>query len=183
MDVAALFVRSDSVYKLMSGVDCYDADRDARNYPGGLPIVAHPPCRAWGGLRAFANPRPDEKELARFAVRNIRKFGGVLEHPASSILWDDMNMSKTSEPDQFGGWTLHLDQFWFGHQARKRTRIYIVGLRPANLPQLPMILGDAPAVVGSRKKTRPEIKKADREHTPVMFAEFLVNIARLTQHG
>lgn len=181
-EVAALFVRSDSIYKTMPSVDCYDIDRDARTYKGGLPVVAHPPCRAWGGLRAFAKPRPDEKDLARFAVNQIRKYGGVLEHPASSILWADMKMSETTEPDEFGGWTMYLDQFWFGHMARKRTKIYIVGLRPAKVPNLPLVLGDAPAVVGSRKKTRPQIKKADREHTPPAFAEFLVNIARLTQY-
>ena len=59
MTVAVLFVRSDSVYKQMADVDCYDIDRDARTWPGGCPVVAHPPCRAWGLLRQFAKPRPD----------------------------------------------------------------------------------------------------------------------------
>lgn len=56
MDVAVLFARQDSTYKALSGVDVYDIDRDARTFQGGMPVVAHPPCRAWGRLRAFANP-------------------------------------------------------------------------------------------------------------------------------
>lgn len=55
MDVAVLFARADSIYKGLPGVDVYDADRDARTFPGGCPVVAHPPCRAWavsGRLRS-----------------------------------------------------------------------------------------------------------------------------------
>lgn len=76
MDVAVLFARKDSIYKTIPGCDVYDTDRDARNYDGPYSIVAHPPCRAWSQLSHFAKPRPDEKELARFAVRQIRKYGG-----------------------------------------------------------------------------------------------------------
>lgn len=57
--VAALFVRSDSVYKKMEGVECFDMERDARTYDGPWPVVAHPPCRAWGNFAMFAKPRPD----------------------------------------------------------------------------------------------------------------------------
>lgn len=85
--VAALFVRADSIYKTMPGVDAWDIERDARKWPGGCPVVAHPPCRAWGRLRQFAKPRPDEKDLAPWAVEKVRRWGGVLEHPANSSLW------------------------------------------------------------------------------------------------
>lgn len=102
--VAALFVRADSIYKDMPGVDAWDAERDARTWPGGCPVVAHPPCRAWGRLRQFAKPRADEKELALFALQQIRKFGGVLEHPAESSLWNEAFLPKPGEfPDERGG--------------------------------------------------------------------------------
>ena len=52
--VAALFCRRDSNYKLLPGVDVYDADRDARTYDGPHPVIAHPPCRGWGELRHMA---------------------------------------------------------------------------------------------------------------------------------
>lgn len=42
--VAALFVRADGNYKAMPGVDAWDMERDARLWPGGCPVVAHPPC-------------------------------------------------------------------------------------------------------------------------------------------
>lgn len=44
--VAALFCRSDSVYKSMPGVDVFDLERDALTWSGGSPVVAHPLCRA-----------------------------------------------------------------------------------------------------------------------------------------
>ena len=75
MDVAALFVRSDSIYKSLPGVDCFDIERDALTFPGGKPVVCHPPCRAWGVLRKFAKPRPGEKALAPWAVNQVRDLG------------------------------------------------------------------------------------------------------------
>lgn len=46
-DVAALFCRADSHYKALPAVDVWDEARDARCWPGGAPLVAHPPCRRW----------------------------------------------------------------------------------------------------------------------------------------
>lgn len=90
--ISVLFARADSNYKALPSVDVWDAERDARTWPGGNPVVAHPPCRAWGRLRHFAKPRPDEKALAIFAVDQVRKWGGVLEHPASSTLWTEAGL-------------------------------------------------------------------------------------------
>lgn len=74
--IAVLFARADSVYKTIPGCDVYDIDRDARKWQGGCQVVAHPPCRAWGRLRTFANPRKGERLLATWAVRQVRKWGG-----------------------------------------------------------------------------------------------------------
>ncbi|HVZ17910.1 MAG TPA: hypothetical protein VG897_12380, partial [Terriglobales bacterium] len=79
-DVAILFARQDSNYKAMTGTDVFDIDRDARTFAGGMPVVAHPPCRMWGRLRQFAKGRPDEKALGIWAVDQVRTWGGVLEH-------------------------------------------------------------------------------------------------------
>jgi len=54
-NVAALFVRADSSYKSMRGVDAWDEVRDASRYLGPWPVVAHPPCRGWGRLRHLAS--------------------------------------------------------------------------------------------------------------------------------
>lgn len=179
--VAVLFARRDSVYKSLPGCEVYDADRDARTYDGPWPIVAHPPCRAWGRLRTFANPRPDERNLARLAVALVREFGGVLEHPASSTLWPAQGLPRPGErPDAFGGWTLTAPQFWWGHRAEKASWFYIVGCDARGLPPVPLKLGEAECVVETRKRglRRPSITKAEREHTPLDLAEWLVALAK-----
>ena len=185
-DVAVLFARRDSIYKVMPGVDVYDIERDARTYDGPWPVVAHPPCRAWGRLRHMANPRPDERNLARLAVALVREFGGVLEHPQASTLWPAQMLPEPGRRDEFGGWTLPIVQMWWGHRAEKATRLYVVGCEPADIPVMPLMLGDAEAVCGTsgrrldgtRNTGRPEISKAEREHTPPELARWLVELAR-----
>lgn len=190
MTVAVLFARADSNYKQLSRCDVYDIHRDARTWPGGAPVVAHPPCRAWGRLRTFAKPRADEKALAIFAVDCVRRFGGVLEHPGSSSLWPTAGLPRPNQPaDAFGGWTLCVDQYWWGHRAQKRTWLYIVGVAPADIPPFPLGLGEAPRVCAlysgrDRSRTpRKEIGPAEREHTPPRFAEWLVQLADLARLG
>lgn len=185
-EVAVLFARSDSFYKTLPGCDVWDADRDAREWPGGAPIVAHPPCRAWGRLSHMAKPRPDEKDLARFAVSQVRRWGGVLEHPSASKLWADQQLPEPGSRDAFGCWTLPVHQHWFGHKAEKSTLLYICGCMPHELPSMPMKLGRAEYVIASslhrnKKATwaRPEVPDAEREHTPPELAEWLVAVARL----
>ena len=186
MTVAVLFARADSCYKALPDVDVWDAERDARRWPGGCPVVAHPPCRARGRLRHMANPRADEKNLARLAVALVREFGGVLEHPASSTLWAAQKLPAPGERDQYGGWTLPISQYWWGHRAEKKTWLYIVGCDPRDVPEIPLALGDAPMTVSTsgrrrdgtrRTNMRPEIPKAEREHTPPLLAEWLVELA------
>jgi len=181
--IAILFARSDSNYKSLPGCDVWDAERDAIRWPGGSPVVAHPPCRAWGRLRTFAKPRPDEKQLALWAVDQVRKFGGVLEHPAYSTLWGAKALPKYQERDEFGGWTLPISQMWWGHRAEKMTWLYIVGCAPVDVPAIPLVLGEASHVVQSRKRNdhRPHITKAEREHTPPALAEWLCELARRCQ--
>ncbi len=184
--VAVLFARTDSVYKLLPGCDVFDIDRDARTWPGGVPVVAHPPCRAWGRLRAFAKPRVDEKELSHFAVGAVRTWGGVLEHPECSSLWADAGMARPgSGRDRWGGWTFPVLQKWWGHRADKATWLYVVGVEPAALPVVPYTMAEAVCTVASSRRRgqsgaryRPSLSKAEREHSPQAFAEWLVQLAR-----
>ncbi len=166
--VAVLYAREDSVYKSLSA-HVYDINRDARNYNGPYPVVAHPPCRAWGRLRHFAKPRPDEKALAFHAVHAVRTFGGVLEHPESSSLWLAAQLPRPGEGrDSFGGFTYVVDQSWFGHRAPKRTWLYIVGA--SELPPVPFHLG-----LASGRVINMDTK--EREATPFAFAEWLLDLA------
>lgn len=186
MTVAVLFARADSIYKTLPYCDVWDAERDARKWGGGCPVVAHPPCRAWGRLSHMAKPRPDEKDLARWAVAQVRRWGGVLEHPKGSALWADQGLPRPGSRDAFGGWTLPIFQCWWGHKAEKATYLYIVGCEPNELPSIPMSLGYPTHVIASSSARqhrghahfRPEVTKAEREHTPPELAKWLVELAR-----
>lgn len=191
MTVAVLFAREDSIYKTLPGCDVYDVVRDARTFAGGMPVVAHPPCRAWGRLRKFAKPRDDEKDLARWAVGQVRRWGGVLEHPESSTLWQDAGLPFAGTIDQHGGYTLIVEQFWWGHKARKRTWLYVCGIPRERVPAMPLVFGEPTHTIskspGRRRKPgkqyKPQTTKAEREHTPIDFARWLVELAALTQQS
>lgn len=185
--VAALFVRADSIYKTMPGVDCYDIERDARTWQGGVPGIFHPPCRLWSSMRHFSTAPLEEKELARWSVQMVRENGGVLEHPRGSGLWPEMGLPASGRHDAFGGFTVGIFQGWWGHRADKPTLLYVVGCKPANMPPMPMRLGMAERVVspwhGFRKGMlgwRPHLRKDERQATPPLLAEWLVDLARRT---
>lgn len=183
--VAALFVRRDSVYKSL-GVDCWDIDRDARLWPGGVPCICHPPCRAWGQLSHMAKPRPDERELAIWSIHQIRENGGVLEHPRASKLWPFMRLPKPGAGvDQFGGYSISVNQFWWGHPAQKATFLYIVGCPLSELPLIPLKFDAVEFVVASslkrgsgRQPKRYLNSVKGREGTPPLFAKWLIDVAR-----
>lgn len=169
MKVTILYARVKSEYKELG--DAWDIKRDARMWPGGNAVVAHPPCRGWGKLRHMAKPRTTEKSLAIHSVIMVRLWGGVLEHPEWSTLWEEMKLPKPNEkPDQYGGWTMSIDQKWFGHRARKRTWLYIVGCKAKEIPAYPINLEKA-------VKTVEDMGQAERERTPRALAEWLVKLA------
>ena len=170
--VSVLYARAASVYRTLPGCDVFDLVRDARTCETSNPVVAHPPCRAWGKLKHFAKPRIDERELAIHDVRMVRQCGGVLEHPAHSGLWSASNLpSPGVGMDDEGGWTLPIDQFWFGHRAKKATWLYVVGTGPGSLPAFPYRLS-------SYERTVDRMCSAERERTPLQLAQFLVQVAR-----
>ena len=183
--IAALYVREDSIYKSFPDVDCWDSKRDARLYTGYYAVVAHPPCRAWGQLSHMAKPRTDEKELAIHVIGLIRTVGGVLEHPRGSKLWSHLKLPKPGQFDKFGGFTICLDQFQFGHKAQKRSLLYIKGCKPNQLPPVPLRFDAVEFTVASKikkksgRRTKAEITKKEREQTPIAFAKWLVAVAEL----
>ncbi len=185
-EVAVLFARRDSIYKTIPGCEVWDFDRDALKWQGGSPIIGHPPCRAWGGLRAFAKPRPGERELATWCVDRIREEGGVLEHPAASLLWPEYGLPAPGRRDRFGGFTIGIHQDWFGHRAEKATRLYVVGCDPRSIPPIPLKLEEPTHVINQTIRLsegrfrKPEVSKAEREHTPEPLAHWLVALARST---
>jgi len=177
--VAALYVDPRGPYPRMPGVDCWDEARDARLYAGPHPVVAHPPCAHYGRLRHLATK--DDADCAPLAVEQVRRFGGVLEHPRGSVLWELCGMALPGHlPDAHGGISLDVNQCDWEHVAQKGTWLYLVGVRPEAYPRMPR---RAPThVVTTSRRTRgrrlPEMKKTERHITPPLFAEFLVSLAR-----
>lgn len=97
--VAALFVDADGIYSNRLHVEVWDEARDARKYPGPYPVVAHPPCTRWCRLAGFVEARFGYKQgedggCFDSALNSVRKFGGVLEHPAYSKAWDRFELPK-----------------------------------------------------------------------------------------
>lgn len=164
MNVPVLFTRANSPY-LSLGCDCYDIKRDALTWQGGLPGIFHPPCRSWGQLSHFAKPRPGERELAIWAMRMVRTFGGVLEHPINSKLWAESNCLGWGLRDQYGGVLVPCAQSSFGHRAPKFTGLYMVGVDVPNIPE-----------PGCHTTTVEQMGKAEREATPPPLARFLVDL-------
>lgn len=142
----------------------------------------------WGILAHFAKPRPGEEKLAMSAVLQVRLNGGVLEHPAASRLWPTCGLPEPGTRDAYGGFTIVVPQFWWGHEADKATRLYICGIEPKDLPEIPLVLGIAPRTMRSGTKAdiaagldRPELLKSQREKTPVAFANWLIDLAQRTR--
>lgn len=185
--VAVLFIDPLGLYPKLTGVDCWGPDRDARTYAGQHPVVSHPPCGPWGKLSHMY--RRNEHDCGPIAVQQVRRFGGVLEHPANSKLWDHCGLPKPGDAtDAYGGRTYEVCQCDWGHVARKRTWLYVVGVDQRWM--LARIRKRAGTGVpthwvsgggSGRGKVQPGIKVCSaqqRRRTPPAFAEFLLEIAR-----
>lgn len=190
MIVAALYVDPRGPYPRLPDVECWDETRDARLYDGPHPVVAHPPCTHYGKLRHMA--RRDDADCAPIAVDHVRRYGGVLEHPAHSLLWDKCAMARPGEQrDEYGGYTLVVTQVSWGHVARKLTWLYFVDV-DSSLVAHTMRTGGEPTHwisggrgrVGKKAKTTPVppgikvCSAQQRRRTPLAFAEWLVMLAR-----
>lgn len=152
--------------------------------PAGCPASCTRRAACGGKLRQFAKSADPaaERQLAIDAVRHVQTFGGVLEHPAESLLWAHCGLPLPGRsPDRFGGWTAQVRQCDFGHEAEKLTWLYIVGVHPDDLPPLPPAtepIGVIKPQRGVPRDDRKIVTKAKREHTPRPFAEWLIETAR-----
>lgn len=192
--VAALFVERDGVYSGLDDVEVWDEERDARLYAGPWPVVAHPPCARWSSL-AFVNRARHGYEVGddggcfAAALRSVREFGGVLEHPAGSIAWKRFALPRPGR----GGWTssfndsgitTEVSQVTYGHRARKRTWLYAVGVDPATLDwrdsEGECIVGDLWHGDGRRlgRGDRPRMYQREALSTPPAFRDVLLDMAR-----
>ena len=199
--VAALFVETDGVYFRMPDVDPWDKQRDARQYAGPHPVVAHPPCKRWGRFWHGSTAKPHQFKLGAdegcfaAALTAVRNFGGVLEHPAHSKAWAWFGLKAPEQgkgwqpADAFGGMACYVEQGHYGHESRKPTWLYAAGCA---LPELNWSKGAQriPAWMieryGYEKARRIGVvamiggkdKERIRDRTPLPFRDVLLSIAR-----
>jgi hypothetical protein len=140
--IAALFVESNGSYFGLDDVEPWDELRDARQYAGPFPVVAHPPCQRWGkfwagspvviartGIRKI---KGDDNGCFASALASVRNYGGILEHPEGSHAWGHFGLNKPPRlggwvvADNMGGMTCCVEQGRYGHYARKPTWLYAV---------------------------------------------------------
>lgn len=200
MKIAALFVERDGCYYGLPDVDPWDKARDARLYAGPHPVVAHPPCERWG---RFAKGSPmkrgytlgDDGGCFEAALRAVRTWGGVLEHPADSVAWDHFDLCK---PVKRGGWSAtgrdhalvcHVEQGHYGHVARKATWLYVW---PADNRVPDLIWGPADQRLPAKRLAErgyeaarrcgavANMSHAQRQRTPFAFRNLLISIAQLS---
>lgn len=207
--IAALFVDHKGIYANLPGVELWDAKRDARLYLGPWPVVAHPPCARWCRLAGMVEKthgykRGDDGGCFESALSSVRTHGGVLEHPAYSAAWAHFGIARPNATGGWqrtlcGGWTCYVEQWFYGHKAKKATWLYAYGIDP-----LPMKWGFTPDTettagiggpVGSalRKppariswcgnkiksgEIRPRLRGKEASGTPAAFRDQLLAIAR-----
>jgi hypothetical protein len=192
--VAALFVdeRPGGAYVGLPYVDVWGISRDARKYPGPHPVVAHPPCARWCRLAGlvearWGHKRGEDDGCFAAALASVRKWGGVLEHPAYSDAWSAFDLPMPAlygwQRGICGGWATHVEQGHFGHLARKATRLYGFGVE---LPTLPW--GPGPTArawvswCGNHNRTRTgqvqRLSSKQRSASPLEFRDLLISIAR-----
>lgn len=194
--VAALFVSDRGPYVGLPGVELWDQARDARRYAGPYRVVAHPPCERWGRYW-FGGPsarvrriKGDDNGCFEAALKAVRTYGGVLEHPAASSAWAHYGLLAPPRAggwvvaDWEGGWTCCVDQGHYGHRAQKATWLYANGVE---LPRLiwgksdrRVTLEPSHSVEERRRKLRTgtcqRLSKRQRSETPILFRDVLLGM-------
>lgn len=193
--VAALYVDPRGVYSRIEDVEIWDEVRDARGYAGPWPVVAHPPCSRWCRLAGlvearWGHRRGDDGGCFAAALAAVRRWGGVLEHPAYSDAWAAYELPRPPR----AGWQLgldgsavaHVEQGRYGHVAKKATWLFAVRV---DLP--PLAWGTRPdtargIVSWCRNHSwdeRQRVGKRAASATPEEFARLLVAAARTARAG
>jgi hypothetical protein len=186
----------DGPYAHVHGVDIWDEARDARTYAGPFKVIAHPPCARWGRYW-FGGPsarvrrvKGDDEGCFAAALAAVRRWGGVLEHPAASSAWAAFGLRTPPRAggwvvaDWEGGWTCCVDQGHYGHRAQKATWLYAVGVPLPSLTwgKSSVRLADGFHSAAERRRaqrtgTCQRLSRRQRTETPIPFRDVLLFMA------
>jgi hypothetical protein len=189
--IAALYVQTNGIYYGLNGVDPWDVARDARNYGGPFPVVAHPPCSRWCQL-AYINQKRygyrvgDDGGMFQHALDCVRRFGGVLEHPAFSYAWPAFGLPRPPrmgwQKTTCGGWVAQVSQRAYGHRARKLTWLYYVGDDPPSVTWAePAPMAQVSWCKNHGNSPLPRLGKREASRTPIAFRDVLIAMARASR--
>lgn len=186
--IAALYIDPRGSYIGLPNVDPWDEARDARLYAGPYPVVAHPPCQLWVNFAALnfkryggEHNRPgNDGGCFAAALAAVRRWGGVLEHPAFSHAWPAHGLIR---PKGIGWaqvtpreWVCEVWQSAYGHKARKRTwLLYCGNNRPM---ELDWSRTQGTHQVGWFDRIKPTLGKPESIATPPAFRNALLVLAR-----
>ena len=197
MRCAALFVQPDGCYAELPHIDAWPEHRDARRYSGPLPVVAHPPCQLWGAMAAvnFArwggnhNKPGNDGGCFAAALGSVRRFGGVLEHPAKTRAWMAHGLAKPAaigwQRTIDGGWVCEVWQSAYGHRANKATWLYYYGTNPPF--ELRWDRPEGTHQIGGHDQrgkaaNKPTLGKREANATPLEFRDELLRLAMMAHN-
>ncbi len=201
--VAALYVAKGGCYFGRTDIEPWDQAKDARLYAGPWPVVAHPPCERWGrywGGAPTTWPRKvkgDDGGCFAAALASVRRWGGILEHPAASAAWAAFRLAAPPHSggwiradwiDGHDGWTCCVEQGAYGHRACKATWLYTHGIEPPAL-KWGATEGDFVRLDegfhSAEERARAvktgacqRLSKNQRAATPIPFRNLLIGVAR-----
>lgn len=189
MTIAALYVETGGCYFGLPDVDPWDVTRDARLYAGPHPVVAHPPCSTWCQLAHVNQARYGHCVGAdggcfASALAAVRRWGGVLEHPAKSYAWAAHGLPAPTRwgwaVDAFdAGLVCEVSQRAYGHRAQKLTWLYAVVSSPPALDwSRPRPTATISFLTNHGGGDLPRLSKREAKSTPPAFRDLLLSIAR-----
>lgn len=204
MSVQVLFTDPEGPYPWwLNEESCWGEARDARLYAGPDPVVAHPPCHLWGNLsrvnyKRYKDRSPEHEARLRpgndqgcfaAALASVRRYGGVLEHPARSYAWEAHGLRAPPrcparspltgrgwhELPLGRGWVCEVWQSAYGHPCAKATWLLYIGRRRP--PELDWRRLPGTHQIGWFDRNKPTLGKKLASRTPLGFAEQLIQLA------
>ena len=185
-------MQSDGCYSALDVVDCWPESRDARQYNGPFPVIAHPPCQRWGAMAAVNyarwggehNKPGNDNGCFLSALKSVNRWDGVLEHPAKTRAWKAHGLEKPPGVGWyrhgFDEWVCEVWQSAYGHQANKATWLYYVGQnKPFELRWDRPVGSHQIGFQDQRGKARnkPTLNKREANATPIEFRDVLIKLA------